>query len=87
VATPPDTSNVGYGDMDPADWAMTATCEEGGNNSPEFGYYGILPTTWRAEGGLVYSEEAGGASQYDQLVIESHFQHYPPDVGHCNGDY
>lgn len=66
---------------------MTATCEEGGNNSAEFGYFGILPSTWAAEGGLQYGEYAGDATMAEQIDVELHFQHYPPDVGHCEGAY
>jgi hypothetical protein len=27
-------------------WAQVAICEEGGNNNPTYGYFGILPSSW-----------------------------------------
>lgn len=87
TTSPPPPPSGGYGDTSPADWQMTATCEEGGRNDPTYGYFGILPSTWAAYGGTAYSPTAGGSSESSQIAIEMNFQHSPPDVGRCSGGY
>lgn len=64
-------------------WQRVAICEEGGNNNPTMGYYGIQPATWQAYGGGQYSSTAGGASQSEQLAIAQQIQSTPPDQNGC----
>lgn len=66
-------------------WQQVAICEEGGNNNPTMGYYGIQPSTWQAYGGGQYSSTAGGATQSEQLAIAQQIQSTPPDQGGCTG--
>lgn len=68
-------------------WQQVAVCEEGGRNDPNFGYYGITPSTWQAFGGGQYSATAGGASQSEQLAIAQRIQSTPPDQGGCTGGW
>jgi len=50
-------------------WSRVATCEEGGANSPTYGYFGIMPSSWAAYGGTAYSPTAGGSSWDTQVMI------------------
>lgn len=60
-------------------WLKVAICEESGRNDPVYGYLGILPSTWVAEGGGRYAPLAGGATWSEQLTIAEHIQPDPPD--------
>jgi hypothetical protein len=46
-----------------------ATCEEGGRNDPNFGYFGIMPSSWAAYGGTKYAPLAGGATYDEQVSV------------------
>jgi hypothetical protein len=50
----PITSGPGDGG-----WQQVAICEEGGRNDPTYGYFGIMPSSWAAEG------MGGTAGDYD----------------------
>jgi hypothetical protein len=50
-------------------WQQVAICEEGGSNSPTYGYFGIMPSSWAAYGGTAYSATAGGSSWATQVMI------------------
>ena len=66
----------------PAAWWPTALCEEGGNNSPTFGYFGIMPSSWNGYQG--YST-AGAAPLSVQLAWEAAYIGGPPDApGQCH---
>jgi hypothetical protein len=65
----------------PAEWMPTAICEEGGNNDPYAGYFGILE--WNHFDG--YST-AGSAPASVQLAWEAAHGQGPPDgPGECHG--
>ena len=66
----------------PAAWWPTALCEEGGNNSPTFGYFGILPSSWNGYNGYA---TAGAAPLSVQLAWEASYIGGPPDApGQCH---
>lgn len=65
-------------------WSRVATCEEGGQDSPTYGYYGILPGTWAAYGGTQYAATAGGATQSEQVQIANEINGgVVPDANGC----
>lgn len=55
-----------------------AICEEGGNNDPTMGYFGIYPSTWEEYGGTAYSPTAGGSSWDTQVTIGDKINGGPP---------
>jgi hypothetical protein len=61
-----------------ADWQQVSICEEGGSNSPTFGYFGIMPSTWAAYGGTAYSPLAGGSDWATQVMIGDKINGGPP---------
>lgn len=65
-----------------------AVCEEGGHNSPTFGYFGILPSTWQAYDGARFAPLAGGAGWPQQVAVANQIvraAHVPvPDQDGCN---
>lgn len=64
----------------PAAWQATATCEEGGRNDPNYGYFGIKE--WNGFGGYA---TAGSAPLSVQLAWESAHGISPPDApGRCH---
>ena len=67
-------------------WQRVATCEEGGNNDPTYGYYGITPGSWAAYGGTQYASTAGGATQEQQVAIADRISGGAvPDANGCSG--
>jgi hypothetical protein len=50
------TPTAGSGD---SGWQQVAICEEGGRNDPTYGYFGIMPSSWAAQG------MSGTAGDYD----------------------
>ncbi len=64
----------------PAAWAATATCEEGGRDDPNYGYFGI-----KAWGGFDGYPSAGSAPLSVQLGWETAHGQGPPDApGQCH---
>jgi hypothetical protein len=64
----------------PAAWAATATCEEGGRNDPNYGYFGIKE--WNGFDGY---PTAGSAPLSVQLAWEATYIGAPPDApGQCH---
>ena len=64
----------------PASWMPTAICEEGGNDNPYAGYFGILE--WNGFDGY---PTAGGAPASVQLAWEAAHGQGPPDApGECH---
>ena len=64
----------------PAAWQATATCEEGGRNDPNYGYFGIKE--WNGFDGYA---TAGSAPLSVQLAWESAHGISPPDApGRCH---
>jgi hypothetical protein len=64
----------------PAAWQATATCEEGGNDDPNYGYFGIKE--WNGFDGY---PTAGSAPLSVQLAWESAHGISPPDAsGQCH---
>jgi hypothetical protein len=64
----------------PAAWQATATCEEGGRNDPNYGYFGIKE--WNGFDGY---PTAGSAPLSVQLAWESAHGISPPDApGRCH---
>lgn len=64
----------------PSEWVATATCEEGGRNDSNYGYFGIKE--WNGFGG--YSL-AGDAPLEVQLAWEAAHHQGPPDApGQCH---
>jgi hypothetical protein len=64
----------------PAAWAATATCEEGGNDDPNYGYFGIKE--WNGFDGYA---TAGSAPLSVQLAWEGAHGQGPPDApGQCH---
>jgi Tfp pilus assembly protein FimV len=64
----------------PAAWAATATCEEGGRNDPNYGYFGIKE--WNGFDGYA---TAGSAPLSVQLAWEAAHGQGPPDApGQCH---
>jgi hypothetical protein len=64
----------------PAAWAATATCEEGGRNDPNYGYFGIKE--WNGFDGY---PTAGSAPLSVQLAWEARYVGAPPDApGQCH---
>ena len=65
----------------PASWMPTAVCEEGGNDNPYAGYFGILE--WNGFDGY---PTAGSAPASVQLAWEAAHGQGPPDApGECHG--
>jgi hypothetical protein len=65
----------------PASWMPTAICEEGGQNNPYAGYFGILE--WNGFDGY---PTAGSAPASVQLAWEAAHGQGPPDgPGECHG--
>lgn len=65
-------------------WARVRTCEEGGRDDPNFGYYGIYPSSWLAYGGGQFSSSAGGATLVEQTYIAVKIDGgYVPDGSGC----
>jgi hypothetical protein len=65
----------------PASWMPTAICEEGGNDNPYAGYFGILE--WNGFDGY---PTAGSAPASVQLAWEAAHGQGPPDApGECHG--
>jgi Transglycosylase-like domain len=65
-------------------WTRVAVCEEGGSNSPTFGYFGIMPSSWAAYGGTAYSPTAGGSSWDTQVMIANQISGgVVPDANGC----
>jgi hypothetical protein len=65
----------------PASWMPTAVCEEGGNDNPYAGYFGILE--WNGFDGYA---TAGSAPVSVQLAWEAAHGQGPPDApGECHG--
>ena len=51
-------------------WGALATCEEGGNNSATYGYFGILPSTWQDPKYDLPQSSGGSAGDYSLSVQE-----------------
>jgi hypothetical protein len=67
-------------------WQRVASCEEGGNDDPTYGYYGITPGSWAAYGGTQYASTAGGATQEQQVAIADRISGGAvPDANGCSG--
>ena len=65
----------------PEAWMPTAICEEGGQNNPYAGYFGILE--WNGFDGY---PTAGSAPASVQLAWEAAHGQGPPDApGECHG--
>lgn len=70
TATPSGSSATGG---DQAQWSMVATCEEGGNNDANYGYYGIIE--WQGFDGY---PNAGSAPMSVQQDWGYHYNGGPP---------
>jgi hypothetical protein len=65
-------------------WWRVARCEEGGNNDPTYGYFGIHVASWSAYGGQQYAPTAGGATYWQQVDIAERIDGaYVPDANGC----
>lgn len=67
VAAPSDSSLVISGGGS-GTFAQLAICEEGGNNSPTYGYFGIMPNSWPAG----YGPQDSEAEQEQAVLIINH---------------
>lgn len=80
------TSSGDSGGGDVGAWERVAMCEEGGQDDPTYGYYGITPGSWAAYGGTQYASTAGGASQEEQVAIANRISGGAiPDGSGCAG--
>lgn len=80
--TAPSGGSVSQGNSSevPAAWQATATCEEGGRDDANYGYFGIKE--WNGFGGYA---TAGAAPLSVQLAWESAHGQGPPDApGQCH---
>lgn len=80
------TASGDSGGGDVGSWERVAMCEEGGQDDPTYGYYGITPGSWAAYGGTQYASTAGGASQEEQVAIANRISGGSiPDGNGCAG--